>query len=194
MVDLAPLHREAAQSTTPGGRFAVWVKGFASRIQNECNNQDFAAIRELAVQAALQADDMAFNVEHGWDEAERMRREQSEREAGRAGGTARVAPSVDTPLAARADAPHAGPTDLQRAPDGARETVPAAPATGERGQSAPAGDGPTASGSPGTPAAVKETRGEPALASSASGDTEATDDTKKPASSSSFNQRQGARR
>lgn len=171
MVDLAPLHQEASQATTSGGRFAAWVKGFASRIQNECNNQDFAAIRELAVQAALQADDFAMTVEHGADEAARMRDGAARRDAQAIDSSQRVAPSVNTPLVSqdpfdgdgRRVTPHAGPTDLQRAPTPEREgTVPARPTTGERGQSAPAGDGPKA-GASGTPADAKEAKGEPAL-------------------------------
>ena len=163
MHDLSTLHRDASQATTSGGRFAAYVRGLASRIQNECNNQDFAAIRELAVQAALAADDVALTVEHGWDEAQRRRGVQSEAREARLDSTQRVAPSVDTPIQPRPDAPHAGPTDLQRAPTPETDgTVEARPATGERGQSAPESGGPKAAGAPGTPAEAKETRGEPA--------------------------------
>lgn len=166
MVDLSPLHRDAAQGTTPGARAAIWIKGLASRIQNECNNQDFAAIRELAVQAALQADDFALTVEHGDEEARRIR---DSRSAGPTGvdSSQRVAPSVQTPLAAREDAPHAGPTDLQRAPTPEHDgTVTARPATGERAQSAPKGNEPAVGGG-GTPSAEKEQKGESALSHTA---------------------------
>lgn len=169
-MSLAQIHADTAHGTTSGARAALFIKGLASRIQNECNNQDFAAIRELCVGAAQMADDVALTVEHGADEAERIR--DDKRKAGAMTGVAtatRVAPSVDTP---RVMPPHAGPTDAARAPVPEREgTVEAAPTVGERGQSAPVGDTPMHPGarqagatqtSTAAPAASKETTATPA--------------------------------
>lgn len=143
-MSLDQVHHDASEGTTAGARAALFLKGFASRIQNECNNRDFAAIRELCVQVAQRADDFALTIEHGWDEAETMREEERERAQGRAARneTQQVVPSVNTPREMPA---HAGPTDVQAAPTPKTAgTVPAQPTTGERAQSAPNPDGPAA--------------------------------------------------
>lgn len=161
-MSLDQVHRDAAQGATAGNRVALFIQGFASRIQNECNNKDFAAIRELCVQAAQSAEDIALSMEHGWDSAERMRREDLEHAQARAARNepGRVAPSVDTPLNANAP-PHAGPTDLQTAPTPETHgTVPAQPTTGERAQSAPR-SGPSPGHAPDA-SEQKEQKGEPA--------------------------------
>lgn len=142
-MSLLAVHADAAEGASPGARAAVFIKGLASRIQNECNNQDFAAIRELCVQAAQMADDVALTVEHGQERADELREAQRGRAAISGAATAPpVARSVDTPRdVTRTE--HAGPTDMQRAPTPERDgTVAARPATGERGQSAPKGDTP----------------------------------------------------
>jgi hypothetical protein len=157
---LAQTHLDAAKATTPGARAAVFIRGFASHIQAALNDPDnLAQVRELCVEAAQMADDVALTVEHG-EEAVRMR-ETAAQVAARPEAQTPVAPSVDTPRVP--PTAHAAPTDYQRAPTPETVgTVPAQPTRGERGQSAPAGDGP----GPGT-AKPKEDKGEPAGARTA---------------------------
>lgn len=171
-MSLAQVHLDASRGDSAGARAAMFVKGMASRIQNEINNQDFAAIRELCVQAAQMADDVALTVEHGGERAEQIR--QSRREGAELSGartSTQVAPSVDTPRVP--PTPHAGPTDMQRAPTPETTgTVPAQPVTGERAQSAPKGDGPgpataTAKEQTGTAAGARTDEDKPTPAPSA---------------------------
>ena len=115
MVDLSPLHHEAAQAATSGGRFAAYVRGLCSRIQNECNNMDFGAIREIAVQAAAAADDVALSIELGWEEAEARRGVVTEAAGVSAAEAERVVALGATGTTERSPEPHAGPTDTREA-------------------------------------------------------------------------------
>ncbi len=113
-MDLTPLHRETADAASPGARFTTYIRGLGSRIQAACNNQDFGMIREIAVQAALAAEDVALTIEYGWDEAQKRRAAVADAAQARLAVAAPpLAPVAVTP-GPRGDAPHAGPTDHLR--------------------------------------------------------------------------------